>query len=50
MAAGGWRLRDEYGGGDAFEALEFRLGAISVGGGVVHYAPEFAVVECYHTT
>jgi putative acetyltransferase len=43
--AGGWGLRDEYGGGDAFQALQLRRGAIPAGGGVVHYAPEFAALE-----
>jgi putative acetyltransferase len=37
-------LRDEYGGGDAFQALELRPGAIPAGGGLVQYAPEFAAV------
>lgn len=40
-----WGLRDEYGGGDAFHALELRPGAIPGRGGVVRYAPEFAAVE-----
>lgn len=35
-------LHDEYGGGDAFAALELRPGALPVGGGLVRYAPEFA--------
>jgi putative acetyltransferase len=35
-------LKDEYGGGDAFQALELRPGAIPPGGGRVSYAPEFA--------
>jgi putative acetyltransferase len=39
-----WALRDEYGGGDAFQALELRPGGIPAGGGVVRYAPEFAAV------
>lgn len=43
--AGGWGLCDEYGGGEAFQALELRPGSIPPGGGVVRYAPEFAVVE-----
>ncbi len=45
MPSGGWGLRDEYGGGEAFQALELRPGSIPPGGGVVRYAPEFAVVE-----
>lgn len=36
-------LADEYGGGDAFQALALREGAIPVGCGLVRYAPEFAV-------
>ena len=35
-----WTLRDEYGGGDAFQALELRPGAIPAAGGLVRYAPE----------
>jgi putative acetyltransferase len=45
LPASRWRLRDEYGGGDAFQALELRPGAIPAGGGVVRYCPEFALVE-----
>ena len=37
-----WRLTDEYGGGDAFQALELRTASIPAGGGIVRYAPEFA--------
>jgi putative acetyltransferase len=44
VPASEWGLRDEYGGGDAFQALELRPGAIPSAGGVVHYAPEFAAV------
>ena len=40
-----WGLVDEYGGGEAFQALELRPGAIPVGAGVVRYAPEFAAAE-----
>lgn len=43
--AGRWELRDEYGGGEAFQALEFRPGAIPAGGGIVQYAPEFPAAE-----
>ena len=43
--ASGWRLRDEYGGGDAFQTLELRPGAIPTDGGLVRYAPEFASIE-----
>jgi putative acetyltransferase len=40
-----WGLVDEYGGGDAFQALELSPGAIAAGGrGLVRYAPEFAAV------
>jgi putative acetyltransferase len=35
-----WGLRDAYGGGDAFQALELRPGAIPAAGGLVRYAPE----------
>jgi putative acetyltransferase len=41
MPASGWGLRDEYGGKDAFQAMELRPGAIPAGGGVVRYSPEF---------
>lgn len=37
-------LRDEYGGGEAFQALELRPGSIPHGAGLVRYAPEFAAV------
>ena len=37
-----WNLSDEYGGGDAFQALELRARAIPAGAGLVRYAPEFA--------
>lgn len=39
-----WGLQDEYGGGDAFQALEFRADAIPRDAGLVAYAPEFATV------
>lgn len=39
-----WKLRDEYGGGDASQAMELRAGAIPDGGGLVRYAPEFAAL------
>jgi putative acetyltransferase len=41
-SARAFRLRDEYGGGDAFQALELRPGAIPAAGGLVRYAPELA--------
>jgi hypothetical protein len=49
MPAGGWGLRDEYGGGEAFQALELRPGSIPPAGGVVRYAPQFAVVDVEDT-
>ena len=36
-------LRDAYGGGAAFQAMELRAGAIPTAGGTVRYAPEFAL-------
>ena len=42
VAATRWKLSDEYGGGDAFQALELRPGALAGHGGLVRYAPEFA--------
>ena len=38
-------LADTYGGGDAFQVLELRQGAIPQGAGTVRYAPEFDVVD-----
>ena len=38
-------LRDAYGGGDAFQVLELRAGALPPAGGLVEYAPEFEVFE-----
>jgi putative acetyltransferase len=43
VAASRWGMSDEYGGGDAFQAMEMAPGAIPAGGGLVKYAPEFAV-------
>lgn len=40
-----WGLHDEYGGGDAFQAIELIPGGIPAGGGLVRYAPEFALVS-----
>ena len=40
-----WALRDEYGGGDAFQALELVPGALPAGLGLVRYAPEFAALD-----
>lgn len=42
MPAAGWRLCDEYGGGEAFQAIELRPGSIPSSGGLVRYAPAFA--------
>jgi putative acetyltransferase len=38
-------LCDEFRGGDAFQVIELRPGAIPPGVGLVRYAPEFALVE-----
>ncbi len=35
-------LRDTYGGGDAFQAIEMSPGAAPAGGGLITYAEEFA--------
>jgi putative acetyltransferase len=45
LPAAGWGLSDEYGGGEAFQALELQTASIPTGGGLVRYAPEFAVVD-----
>jgi putative acetyltransferase len=45
LPAAQWKLSDEYGGGDAFQAMELRAGAIPAAGGIVRYAPEFALVD-----
>lgn len=37
-------LDNEYGADEAFMALELRPGALPAGGGLVRYAPEFALV------
>ena len=44
LPASRWGLVDEYGGGDAFQALELQPGGIPAGGGLVRYAPEFGGV------
>jgi putative acetyltransferase len=44
-AASRWGLQDEYGGGEAFMALELLPGAIPSRGGRVRYADEFAALE-----
>lgn len=38
-------LHDEYGGGDAFQVLELRPGALPQGGGTVRYEDEFAKLD-----
>jgi putative acetyltransferase len=38
-------LSDEFRGGDAFQVIELRPGAIPPGVGLVRYAPEFALVS-----
>jgi len=38
-------LSDEYGGGDAFQAIELIPETIPLDGGLVRYAPEFASLE-----
>jgi putative acetyltransferase len=43
--AGRRGLADEFRGGDAFQVLELRPGAIPPGVGLVRYAPEFALVD-----
>ena len=40
-----WALKDEYGGGEAFQAMEIRAGSIPPEGGVVRYASEFNMLE-----
>ena len=40
-----WQLSDEYGGGEAFQALELQSGTVPKGGGLVRYAPEFSIFE-----
>jgi putative acetyltransferase len=42
--AAGFGLSDEYGGDTAFQAMEFRDGALPRNGGLVRYAEEFTVV------
>lgn len=41
--ASAFGLRDEYGGGSAFQAIELIGGGIPKDGGLVRYAPEFAL-------
>ena len=42
--ASSWGLRDQYGGGRAFQVLELRLGGVPPGAGLVQYAEEFALL------
>lgn len=44
VPASRWGLHDEFGGGNAFMAIELRPGSIPTGGGLVQYAPEFRSV------
>ena len=44
LPASTWNLSDEYGGGDAFQAIELAAGAIGAVGGRIQYAPEFAAL------
>ena len=39
-----WGLRDEYGGGSAFQAMEFNKGYIPAGGGLIRSGKEFEMV------
>ena len=50
VSASNWGLRDEYGGGDAFQAMELRTGTIPEDGGIVKYSPEFATFDDGGTT
>jgi putative acetyltransferase len=45
VPAARWGLSDEFRGGDAFQAMELRSGAIPSEGGLVHYPPEFNAVK-----
>jgi putative acetyltransferase len=42
--AGARGLADEFRGGDAFQVIELRPGALPPGVGLVRYAPEFSLV------
>ena len=44
-AASAFDLRDEYGAGSAFQVIELAKGTIPRDGGLVRYAPEFALFE-----
>ena len=43
-AASEFGLRDDYGGGDAFQGVELIRGALPVGAGLVRYSEEFAAL------
>jgi len=47
VAASGWGLLDEYGGGPAFQVLELAPGGIPRGAGLVRYAEEFALLRSH---
>jgi putative acetyltransferase len=40
-----WGLKDEYGGNEAFQAIEIRAGSILSGGGLARYVSEFTALE-----
>jgi putative acetyltransferase len=44
-AARQFGLSDEYGGGEAFQAVELTQGSLPQGAGLIRYAPEFAALE-----
>ena len=43
IQASRWKLSDEYGEGDAFQAMELIPGVMPPGGGLVQYGPEFSL-------
>ncbi|MEO0513611.1 MAG: N-acetyltransferase [Planctomycetota bacterium] len=45
ITASEFGLRDEYGGEDAFQAMELREGATPRNAGLVKYAPQFSMAE-----
>ena len=45
ITASEFGLRDEYGGEDAFQAMELREGAMPRNAGLVKYAPQFSMAE-----
>ncbi len=40
-----WNLHDDYGGGEAFQAIVFDESAVTAEGGLVRYSPEFAIFD-----